>query len=112
MALRRICPICNGEGTDVFCRYTGYKYYGNVEDMLGMFLACEIYEAIDQAEYTDLTGNQEKDCDDILSLGFVSLYGESRAKAKLWTLFGEGTTTRANLEALISLIEVPEAPES
>ena len=112
MSLKRICPICKGAGTDIYCRYTGLKYYGNVEDMLGLFLSHEILEATDQDEYGALSGTKKNAYDMILKCGMVDLNEGTQVRASLWDMFGEGTTTRANLEALTSFIEVPEGSES
>ena len=109
MALRRICPICNGSGTDVYCRYTGYKYYGNTEDILGLFLTHEIMEATDPIEYSALSDANKDVYKIIISAGTISLLEGGTVRAALEFMFPGGTTTRANLDALTSLIEVPEA---
>lgn len=108
MALKRVCPVCNGAATDQYCEQTGLQYYGHIEDILGLFLSYEIYEATDPDEYTDLDDDYQEDYEKIMALGYVCLYGETRVKVRLWELFGAGTTTRANLQALIDLIEEPE----
>ena len=109
MALKRVCPVCDGAATDVYCRYTGYKYYGNMEDILGLFLTHEIMEATDPLEYSALSDANKDAYKMIVSAGTVSLLEGGTVRAALEFMFPEGTTTRTNLDALISLIEVPES---
>jgi hypothetical protein len=111
MAVRRICPICNGAATDAYCEFTGYKYYGNMEDIFGLFFTHEIYDACDPEDIEDLDGQQTEEFDRILSMGNVCLYAGTRVRSTLESFFPEGTVTRTNLDLLVSNIEDPVTPE-
>jgi len=58
-----------------------------------------ILEATDRDEFEDLQQQQDLYWS-ILGLGVVDFREGSMAQTMLFELFGEGTTTRANLEAL------------
>ena len=64
-----------------------------------------ILEATDITEYNALSDGNKSAYQIILSCGIVDYREGSSARTKLWSMFGEGTTTRENLEALI-----PESP--
>lgn len=111
MAIKRWCPICDGAGTDSFCGYTGVRSVGNIEDVYGIFLGSEIYESTDQAEYDALDDDYKEEYSRIVGMAFVFLTDGSRARTKLWGWFPGGTTTRAKLERLVSILEEPVTPE-
>ena len=60
----------------------------------------KIIEATDQTEYNALSDNNKDRYALIISAGRVDFEEGTIVKATLWAMFGEGTTTRANLEAL------------
>jgi len=86
------CPLCDGSKVFELCR---------VHLPSGVFRGDEVFEAIDQTEYDALTGTQASKCDKVLSCAMVNLNTGSRARTILAGLFGAGTTTRANLQALL-----------
>jgi len=68
----------------------------------GMYHSVEVFEAIDTTEYIALTTPKSQEIDTMIGAGFVNLNDGSRGKTTLWDLFPDGTTTRANLVALIA----------
>lgn len=62
----------------------------------------QIVEATDTSEYNALSDTWKERYGAILSCGMVDLSEGTKIRIALWTMFGEGTTTRANLEALIN----------
>jgi len=70
-----------------------------------------ILEATDPTEYVSLDPGNVALYNLIISAGMVDLGSDTMAKAVLWAMFGEGTTTRANLEALLSEDPVQPEPE-
>ena len=110
MALKRICPNCDGDGC-VFCRESGLVWFGILEDILGLVLAYEILDATDATEYNALSDANKDAYGLIISCGMVNLLDGSPSRTKLWNIFGEGTDTRTNLEILVTFFEIPEEPE-
>lgn len=113
MAIRRWCPVCDGDGCK-FCYFTGVRTVGNVEEIYGIFLASEVWEVTTSADYQEISGEDEDDYLMILSLGFVNLSPDSRARTRLWEIFGGGSTptTLTNLNRLVEVLEIPDvSPE-
>lgn len=64
--------------------------------------SAELYQAIDDGEYIGLNNAGKARVDQILGLGGeIDATPGSRARAVILALFGAGTTTRANLVALV-----------
>ena len=112
------CSACNGTGyigegqTECEqCRGLGQydtdwvgvlrKFSARVGLPSYVFHSYEILETIDYTEYTNLTDEQKDGMRILLSCGRVDLNDGKAGKVRLWGMFGEGTTTRANLEALL-----------
>lgn len=87
------CPVCNGEK---YVSTGTFQFF-----MPGAFCSCDVYDAIDQTEYAALGDAQKAYIDNMLACGTIYLNTGSRARTILQQLFGPGTTTRANLLALI-----------
>lgn len=85
------CPMCSASG-----RYTVSLLGGE-----NLFFTYQISEATVPAEYNALSAASKSIYQIILSHGIVDLGADTTIKATLWALFGDGTTTRANLETLI-----------
>lgn len=86
------CNWCGGDGMLEFGVFFD-------EDVFPSF---EILEAIDVSEYNALTDAQKDGVKILLSCGFVDFRDGMAGKTRLWGWFGEGTTTRTNLEALLA----------
>lgn len=112
-----ICPQCHGDGTfapsggpqgsgELPCNWPGCNETGFIEFGLFAGLDCyytyEISEATDPTEWNALSAGNKTAYATILSMGVVDLSDGTAVKSTLWALFGSGTTTRANLEALIA----------
>lgn len=111
------CSNCGGDGiewrgtpgggnTCGYCGGTGTMSAGSIAKLdeikpTNTYYTYEIVEATDDTEYTALTSAQKTTYHLITSLGMVDLSEGTAIRSKLWTMFGEGTTTRANLETLI-----------
>ena len=87
------CPTCGGRKTTLIRA----DHYPD-----GVYPTYKVVEATDDTEYAALSSAQKSTYGLIISLGTVDLSSGTAIKTKLWTMFGEGTTTRANLEALIA----------
>jgi hypothetical protein len=109
MALRRVCPVCNGSG-GFYCGNKGVLLIGTQEDILGLVYAHEIYDLCDPEDIENLGGQQTEEFNRVLSMGALSLYQGKRARATLESLFPIGTVTRTNLDALIAQMEQPVEP--
>jgi len=102
------CPTCFGSGKMVI----GEIDLSDLIEAIGsievpelpenVVRAHELFEAIDQVEYDALSGNDEKECDKVLALATIDLSAAGRARAILWGIFDDQSTTRANILALIS----------
>ena len=60
-----------------------------------------ILDATDSTEYNNLSDSNKEAYGLIISCGYVDLAVDSPTRIKLWNMFGEGTTTRTNLEDLL-----------
>ena len=89
----RECSTCGGAG-----KYEASK----IQTGEGIFPTYKILEATDPTEYVALAPGNVTLYKLIISAGIVDLGATTTARAVLWGMFGEGTTTRANLETLIS----------
>lgn len=108
------CPQCSGTGkfqsahgeggSEIECNWpgceNGFISQGRIGS--GLYFAYQIVESTDLGEYNALSAANKDRYKAILSCGILSLAEGSTIKSALWTFFGEGTTTRANLEALIA----------
>ena len=66
-----------------------------------IYPAYKIYNAMVGSEYIALSPEHRQYFDLLISQGLVDMSEGKNAKTTLWTLFGEGSGTRANLIALI-----------
>jgi len=66
-----------------------------------VFKAYLIVESVDTTEYSGLTDSQKLDFLTLVSAGAVDISDGSTGRSVLMSLFGAGTTTRANLLALL-----------
>lgn len=62
----------------------------------------QILEATDPTEYVSLDPGNVALYNLIISAGTVNVAEETVVKTILWAMFGEGTTTRVNLETLLT----------
>lgn len=87
------CPSCLGTG----------NVKAKQEDVLeeNVVYAYEILDATDTTEYNALSDANKDAYKMILMCGIVDLTEGTQSHTKLWNIFGEGTTTRTNLEALL-----------
>ena len=111
------CTYCAGSGkidlTDYKFRLLAESNFraaaGAVWDALtsnttlpgNVFRSYLILEALDATEYNALTAAQKDGVRIILSCGLVDLNDGKAGKVRLWSLFGEESTTVANLTALL-----------
>ena len=110
------CSVCGGDGLDWrngtlghvcgHCGGTGRISSGDIAKLdeikpTNVYYTYKIVEATDNTEYAALASAQKTSYHLITSLGMVDLSEGTAIRNKLWTMFGEGTTTRANLESLI-----------
>ena len=91
------CPVCFGFGM--------LPLKGVAKKLIdikppNVYHTYQIVEALDDTEYGSLNTSQKAIYALIISAGMVDLSAGTRTRAKLWEMFGEGTTTRSNLEAL------------
>ncbi len=86
------CPLCSGTG----------RYSTGILNSVESFFTHQVSDATAPAEYNALTDGQKEVYSLIISMGIVSLADGTNTKAALWSLFGDGTTTRANLVTLIA----------
>ena len=87
------CPGCFGSGYQEF-----YKLV--LPD--GYYWTTDVMNCIVNSEYTALDATQKDFLRLILSLGVCNLATGSNERNLLLSMFGVGTTTRANLIALVS----------
>ncbi len=87
------CTLCNGEGEVTS---------GRIEYADGLYRTDQILSVTVSSEYASLSDANKTSYGLIISCGVVDLGDDSVIKNKLWAMFGEATTTRANLIALIS----------
>ena len=66
------------------------------------FEAFRIFNATDVAEYLALTVANKALYLLVISQGIIDMADGKNARTTLWSLFGEGSTTRTNLAALAS----------
>jgi hypothetical protein len=104
------CSFCGGDGEITaigFHQITRYSAVDIRNKIIRLYLTDDVFpsykiiEAIDDNEYDELNTSQKNTLSLILSCGFVDLAEGTQIRDKLWTMFGEGTTTRQNLEALL-----------
>ena len=115
MAIKRSCYNCSGDGTVTtydgeqvpsevecpVCAGTGTLEFGEVEELAGMYQTYKVVEATDNTEYGDLSDNNKDAYQMIISCGFIDLSNGTAIRTKLWNMFDENSTTRANLLTLI-----------
>jgi len=87
-----VCPVCGGDGI------IDYEYIGLP---VGVFYSYQVFEATDLSEYNALNDANKGHYNILVSLGYIDLSEGSNAFNLLQNMFGPGTTTRANLLALI-----------
>jgi len=73
------------------------------------FETYRIAECIDASEYNALTDGQKEKLQIILSCGFINMGEGSILRNQILTLFPDGTTTYANLMAILEYIPSPES---
>lgn len=114
------CPKCGGTGIHRYyilvgeesqlveepcdiCGTTGRRDDGRVSDVIPTATwTFRVLECVSPAEYAALSDTNKSILVLILSCGIVDLSEGTAVKTRLWAMFGEATTTRANLIALIS----------
>lgn len=115
MAIKVSCYNCSGTGTITpppgqgssnpyecqVCSGLGVLDWGKITLPDGLFYTYGIVENTDTAEYNALSDANKEHYKTILSLGTVDLTDGTVVRATLWVLFGAGSTTRANLIAMI-----------
>lgn len=69
-----------------------------------------IFNVIDPTEFGALLATNQQRIRDILSMGTVDASTGTNARALMLSVFGAGTTTRANLVALAASIEATTLP--
>lgn len=69
-----------------------------------------IFNVLDATEFGALSAANQQRVRDILSMGTVDASTGTNARALLLSVFGAGTTTRANLVALAASIETTTIP--
>lgn len=89
------CPVCSSIGRIDFAEV------GATDEVSYIFPTHKISDATDATEYAALSDGNKAAYGMIISMGTVSLAEGTNTRLTLWALFGEGTTTRANLEALL-----------
>lgn len=67
----------------------------------GVIYTFELSEATDDTEYAALSSAQKATYALIASLGMIDIVAGTAIRTKLWAMFGDGSTTRTNLEALM-----------
>jgi hypothetical protein len=87
------CSECGGEMT---------AEYGWLELPAGIYPAYEIFEHTALKEYKALEDDERAMYDLIISQGTIDMTEGGESKSELWDLFGAGSTTRANLIAMLS----------
>lgn len=90
------------EGPCGLCSGTGLANQGELRYKEGVFPTYQILEVTDPAEYVALAPGNVALYNLIISAGTVDLSETTTALAVLRGMFGVGTTTRTNLEALIA----------
>ena len=68
----------------------------------GVIYTFELSEATNDTEYAALSPGQKSTYALLISLGMVDISSGTAIRAKLWAMFGDGSTTRTNLEALMA----------
>ena len=88
------CPTCLGFGT----------MRADPCDVLksGVIYTFELSEATDDTEYAALSSAQKTTYALLVSLGMLDISSGTAIRTKLWAMFGDGSTTRTNLEALMA----------
>jgi len=100
------CPECLGQGSlpiELFEKYVQIKFSDILEAKYNgnIFATYKIVDATDSTEYGNLSAANKEAYKMIVSCGVVDLTEGTSIRTKLWSMFGEGTTTRENLEALL-----------
>lgn len=85
------CPACNA----------GRALLGVLEKPSNVFESYLILEELDATEYSALTDAQKAGIDTLLCCGFVDLNVGKAGRVRLVNWFGAGSTTIANLTALL-----------
>jgi len=124
MDIKRKCSICKGTllheqaGTDgsyggalilfnVACPctrtdYPGFDFVGTANFGDNIFPSYQILEELDATEHNALSDSQKDGVLAILACGLVDLNDGKAGKTRLWNWFGAGSTTVANLTALLT----------
>ena len=87
------CGICSGTGK------IGLHYLDYGDNILHAY---EILECLDATEHNALTDTQKDGVLAILACGLVDLNDGKAGRVRLWNWFGAGSTTVANLTALLA----------
>ncbi len=88
------CRTCHGYGT---MRVDPAEVLKN-----GVIYTFELSEATDDTEYAALSSAQKSTYALLVSLGTLDISSGTAMRDKLWAMFGDGSTTRTNLEALMT----------
>jgi len=108
------CPFCGGDGFDgmAVCGHCTEGWLPsnariNAAEIIekihltNVFDSYEIIEAIDTSEYNALTADQKTGVALLLSCGRVNLNEGKAGRTRLLAWFGGGSTTIANLSAML-----------
>jgi hypothetical protein len=110
---RATCIRCGGDGiytevegggsvTCLTCHGYGTKRVNPAEVLKnGVIYTFELSEATDDTEYLALSAGQKSTYALLISLGMLDISSGTAIRTKLWNMFGDGSTTRTNLEALM-----------
>ena len=111
---REICVRCGGDGifTEMegggsviclTCLGYGTKRVNPAEVLKnGVIYTYELIDVTDDSEYSALSASQKNVFGLITSAGMIDISDGTSIHDKLWSMFGDGSTTRTNLEALMA----------
>ncbi len=105
MELNVVCRFCKGskkfcgEGCCPFCQGHGNETVLAPEE--GYYYSVDICEKIVYTEFEELTEEQSLYLATIFGAGTVNLKSDSAERANIRAIFPAGTTTNANISALI-----------
>ena len=77
------------------------KYMGESRRAGNVFAACQVLDNTISSEYNALSAANKDAYKMILSCGVLDLTDGNSIRTKLWNMFDENSTTRANLIALL-----------
>jgi hypothetical protein len=108
--VKQTCVFCSGTGknphggeteTCPYCKGGGSSFDANVSLPAPLFYSYQVFDATVPGEYNALSAAEKSLYLLVISQVYVNLAEGSNSRTVLANLFGAGTTTRANLLALI-----------